>query len=298
MSKKSIILSIVVLVIIAGEIYWLFFTKIKPCSGPGCGQSDILQPWTLSQIDAAKNFSYELIPSKQGGADMKVDVVGNETGGGYILTEGQVLYYQCNKLDFNYEKSTAEIKIFREINVRDCNEQGLFPYAYKARINDIAPGTYRVVLAERVHNRDGSTFDVEHVWQNGVAVKATNITTPSPNSTKQIRVVFPNGGETLEVGKTYNILWESKNIPSSEKVSISYSYGRKSGTIAAGITNSGNYSWKVSEIKVLGEEDKPNPTGPFYIRISHDKITGGGWEPAVETTSDQSDNSFTIVNTN
>ncbi len=171
MSKKSIIIFIIILVVIIGGVYWLFFTKIKPCSGPGCDQSDILQPWTLSRIDATKNFSYELVATKQGGADMKVDVVGNEGSGGYILVDGQALYYRCNKLDFNYEKSATEIKIFREINVRDCNDQGLIPYAYKARVNDIAPGTYRIVLAERVHNRDGSTFDVEHVWQNGVTVK-------------------------------------------------------------------------------------------------------------------------------
>jgi len=171
MSKKIIIISVIILIIILGGAYWLFFTKIKPCSGPGCGQSDILQPWTLSRIDSAKDFSYELVASKSGGANMEVDVFGNDTGGGYILVEGQALYYRCNKLGFNYEKSATEIKIFREINVRDCNEQGLVPYAYKARVNNVAPGTYRVILAERVHNRDGSTFDVEHVWQNGVTVK-------------------------------------------------------------------------------------------------------------------------------
>ena len=117
------------------------------------------------------------------------------------------------------------------------------------------------------------------------------------SSVISIAVLSPNGGETFEVGKTYNILWESKNIPSSEKVSISFSYRGKSGTIAAGIPNSGSYSWKVSEVIILGEDDKPSPTGPFYIDIIYAKTSGGGWEPIVEVTADQSDGPFTIIAT-
>ncbi len=112
---------------------------------------------------------------------------------------------------------------------------------------------------------------------------------------KEINIIFPNGGEILEVGKTYEILWDSKNIPSSEKVSIFYNYSKKSGTIAAGIPNSGRYSWKVSEVEVLGEDDKPSPTGPFYLSISYYKTSGGGWEPSVEAIVDRSDGPFTII---
>ena len=164
MQKQKIILvlSIIVIIAILGIggcfLYQKYFVSTSSW-----------QP--ISQIDASKDFSYELLTPKSGGADMKVDVSGNETAGGYIVVEGQALYYRCNKFNFDYEKSSNEIKIFREINVKDCNDQGLFPYAYKARVNDIAPGTYKVSLVERVRDRDGSSFDVEHIWQNSIVVK-------------------------------------------------------------------------------------------------------------------------------
>ena len=124
-----------------------------------------------SQIDASKDFSYELLTPRSGGANMKIDVFGDEIFGGYIVVEGQALYYRCNKFNFGYEKSSNEVKIFREINVKDCDEQESFPYAFKARVNNIAPGTYRVSLVERIHNRDGSFFEVNHIWQNSIVIK-------------------------------------------------------------------------------------------------------------------------------
>ena len=32
------------------------------------------------------------------------------------------------------------------------------------------------------------------------------------NSETDIEIIYPNGGETLEKGKTYNITWKQKNI--------------------------------------------------------------------------------------
>jgi len=114
-----------------------------------------------------------------------------------------------------------------------------------------------------------------------------------------IKVIFPNGGEVLELGKTYNITWESRNV---ELVAISISNkafdSEFSYNIAEEAPNTGSYSWQVpnniteiaegwrlgDEIKIeIYELIKKEPynkygvrdesDGPFYIgskeKLSH-----------------------------
>ena len=63
-----------------------------------------------------------------------------------------------------------------------------------------------------------------------------------------VSFISPNGGETLCVGKTYHITWDSTNV---DKVSLGYSFGEGSlnwfqGNSGNNIANTGSYDWNVN----------------------------------------------------
>ena len=62
-----------------------------------------------------------------------------------------------------------------------------------------------------------------------------------------ITVVSPNGGETLQGGKSYTIKWKTKGISKKEKVSILLEVADddRGISIATSTTNRGVYKWKV-----------------------------------------------------
>ncbi|MEK7142526.1 MAG: Ser-Thr-rich GPI-anchored membrane family protein [Patescibacteria group bacterium] len=66
-------------------------------------------------------------------------------------------------------------------------------------------------------------------------------------ATSTITVVSPNGGETLQGGKSYTIKWKTKGISKKEKVSILLEVADddRGISIATSTTNSGVYKWKV-----------------------------------------------------
>jgi len=95
-----------------------------------------------------------------------------------------------------------------------------------------------------------------------------------PPSSPTVEIIFPNGGETLSIGKKYEIMWTT--IGSLDFVNIEYSIeGGTSWTdIATSSTNTGTYEW---EIPV-------SPTENCLIRVS---------DPNGES-SDTSDSVFSI----
>jgi len=62
-----------------------------------------------------------------------------------------------------------------------------------------------------------------------------------------IKVLFPNGGENLKVGRTYPIRWNTTGYDRSEEVLITIvnTEGSENTPIVARTTNTGVYSWKV-----------------------------------------------------
>lgn len=104
------------------------------------------------------------------------------------------------------------------------------------------------------------------------------------SSTKPtIKVISPNGGEVFETGKSYNIIWNSSNLLTSDVfVYLTDKYDNNIMSIGT-VFNSGKNNWTVpSDIVAAGA------SGSFKIYIgSNDKGP---------STADYSDGLFSIVN--
>jgi len=104
---------------------------------------------------------------------------------------------------------------------------------------------------------------------------------PSLNkNVPSITVLSPNGGEQWEVGKTYNIVWESSNLTSTDKILVSIVGSGGEQHLAYNLAgNLGTYTWTVPSNFTVGS---------YKIKVEGCKSTG-------QCRSDQSDNYFTIV---
>jgi hypothetical protein len=107
----------------------------------------------------------------------------------------------------------------------------------------------------------------------------TSTPTPTPNIARWIKVVSPNGGETLQVGNTYRIAWNSS--PNIDSVYLGYSLGAGSlNWIATRLPNTGYYDWKI----YIG-----NSTN------SQIKIYVLGYQTGYGSADDYSDNFLTVL---
>lgn len=107
-----------------------------------------------------------------------------------------------------------------------------------------------------------------------------------------ITIVSPNGGETLEIGKTYDIAWISQGFSLSDTVVISINderfdlgYPTGSRTIIK-TTNSGLYSWTIPS-QLSGYDITPGNKYRIVVLIN-----------GLDTGRDVSDNVFSISNKN
>ncbi len=95
-------------------------------------------------------------------------------------------------------------------------------------------------------------------------VGSSIVTTPANQDggegydTTSLRIVTPNGGETLTPGQTYTIRWASTNTAlSGQQVSINLRQGMKTepvATIATNIANQGSFDWTVPASVVAGTD--------------------------------------------
>ncbi len=102
-----------------------------------------------------------------------------------------------------------------------------------------------------------------------------------------ITVTSPNGGETLEVGKTYDILWKVSNFLDTEKLVIQLVGDSNLWGFAQSLPNTGKYSWTVPS--PLPDENNIINGGKYKIRIDNAAALPG------RVATDSSDNYFTIV---
>ncbi|MFZ2167291.1 MAG: Ser-Thr-rich GPI-anchored membrane family protein [Minisyncoccia bacterium] len=105
---------------------------------------------------------------------------------------------------------------------------------------------------------------------------------PTKNTTKSITVIYPNGGETLQAGKTYVVRWNSSGLTDQDNVYIgiqdmndTYFSGT---TINAGETliTQGQYNWTIPTLYKEGSK--------YKISVYTNR----------QTYIDSSDNYFTI----
>jgi peptidoglycan hydrolase-like protein with peptidoglycan-binding domain len=127
---------------------------------------------------------------------------------------------------------------------------------------------------------------------------ATNVIPVNMNQ-ETIRVISPNGGETIRIGQKYNIIWDSNRIPSNSDISISLKYyditcgpapmvGCQTQFYIDTVKNTGSYLWDTNK-KMSGASTGPNSVsvvaGQKYVI---ELISSSG-------TKDVSDNYFTFV---
>ena len=93
------------------------------------------------------------------------------------------------------------------------------------------------------------------------------------------KIIFPNGGEVLEIGKTYQIKWKTGEYPKDSEVRISWINRNGRGDGLAVVTNTGIYDWEISsKMDMLNNVLKQSMAGKvtdedFKIKIF---VDGGG----------------------
>ncbi len=91
-----------------------------------------------------------------------------------------------------------------------------------------------------------------------------------------ITVLSPNGGESWQIGKSYDIKWNSTgNI---EKVSISYLKGDIS-TMIGSVPNTGSYTWAIPTNLILGNDYKIRIVYAVYAEFNSIYVKGDSDSP-------------------
>lgn len=156
-------------------------------------------------------------------------------------------------------------------------------------VSVIQPGQYKIKVCDIANARCASS--------------ASYFSITSPVSKPSIKVISPNGGETIKQGQTYNITWTSTGINSAANMSIELQDDSKycpPGYVGCwtsfgigGGPNTGSYSWDTNA-KMFGDGG-PNSVSPamlsadtkFRIKICEQGID----------ICDFSDSDFTVAST-
>jgi hypothetical protein len=122
----------------------------------------------------------------------------------------------------------------------------------------------------RVSETDGDPSDVSDA--------VFSIVPPSPES---ITVIYPNGGENLDAGLSYDITWSGTGTIDNVNIEYSIDGGTSWDIIVNSTLNDGLYEWLVPE----------ESSDECLVRVSRDIVEGSGGEPVW----DVSDSIFSIV---
>lgn len=101
-------------------------------------------------------------------------------------------------------------------------------------------------------------------WYNDVCHKEQQ-SGATPSQEDFIKVASPNGGETWKFNEPHDIAWNS-NLSSERKVKIIITENEQPSTIITQTTNTGSYSWDISETKVGAGRILP-PGENYKIKI-------------------------------
>jgi len=120
----------------------------------------------------------------------------------------------------------------------------------------LAVGNYTV----RVRTFDRAVTGDSAIFTIGEAGEAS-----SPPDRPSLRVLWPNGGETIEYGSSVKIRWAASNMPGASPVDISLFRGRDEvGTLAKGLrADSGAFAWAVGKIP----PSKLDPGDGYLVRL-------------------------------
>jgi len=151
-----------------------------------------------------------------------------------------------------------------------------------------------------VLQKDEANRRVYDLARNGYAIKPLQASQKVDLlELRYIRVVAPNGGETLCLGEEYIVRWESSGIA---KVQITFRGNTVGGAILefgypanlneTGDPFEGTYLWKVGKAGERDEQDLMASPGEDY---TFSLVSFDGASSASETVGDRSDAPFSII---
>ena len=148
--------------------------------------------------------------------------------------------------------------------------------------DSLKPGEYMQYSCKLKAIGSPGTYDVEisAVADGGISASSkfkVRISQVQDKEPPKVRVIFPNGGETLYIGEAYKITWEATDNVKVEKVHIWLFQGdRQVSTIVTDNPNTGYFVWI------------PNMEGKFRIRVA-------AIDPSGNSAYDDSDSDFNVV---
>ncbi|RSN69202.1 hypothetical protein D9Q81_04120 [Candidatus Korarchaeum cryptofilum] len=148
--------------------------------------------------------------------------------------------------------------------------------------DSLKPGEYMQYSCKLKAIGSPGTYDVEisAFADGGISASSkfkVRISQVQDREPPKVRVIFPNGGETLYIGEAYKITWEATDNVKVEKVHIwLFQGGRQVSTIVTDNPNTGYFVWI------------PNMEGKFRIRVA-------AVDPSGNSAYDDSDSDFNVV---
>jgi hypothetical protein len=148
--------------------------------------------------------------------------------------------------------------------------------------DSLKPGEYMQYSCKLKAIGSPGTYDVEisAFADGGISASSkfkVRISQVQDKEPPKVRVIFPNGGETLYIGEAYKITWEATDNVKVEKVHIwLFQGGRQVSTIVTDNPNTGYFVWI------------PNMEGKFRIRVA-------AVDPSGNSAYDDSDSDFNVV---
>lgn len=252
-------------------------------------------PFTMLYSYTPGTYTYQISVNPTGGI-AESNYGNNKLSGGFNIVNSQVTSLAPSVTSFVTDKPEYQVGETVKFTAKVVDEPGspftpgegasvkIYQVSASGSVNDVDAMPYNSASGYYEHNTSdhtgsgdaGSWSAYVVVLKNGTQVAKSNaITYTVANSAQpKITVVSPNGGEALQVGKTYDLLWTSSGLSGSVRLRMISSDGTQVKTIADSTSNDGKYTWTVPSGQLLGAH---------RFQVSSGAVL------------DQSDNTFTFV---
>ena len=218
----------------------------------------------------------------------------------YLEQSADIKYKIAQALPFNSFSKAKDESTQRGAFIYTVGEKLDYPYGRTAQDTDVQPGSYKIKIIGQMTGQDieGVSSGLIYIQKGGNA-SLTTMTCPygirsgsCATADQYVKIVRPNGKETLCLGQETQIMWKHKGM---KTVNLSLRYGNMSYPIAiypadfneTGAVGEGTVVWKVGATQA----GSPMKEGFAYEMMAQSTVG----EPVGYTFYDVSDNVFSIV---